>query len=136
MEPFGTGEVNHSGTFNANVMAMAAVTATLKRLRDEPPYAEIERVGGRLMKELGELGVRIQGLPMAFHATFSDEDVEVIDYRSLQRCDSDRYRRLARRLVEEGVWVASRGVWYVSAAHGDREVEIAVERAARAMEQL
>ena len=136
MEPFGTGEVNHSGTFNANVMAMAAVTATLKRLRDEPPYAEIERVGGRLMKELGELGVRIQGLPMAFHATFADEDVEVTDYRSLQQCDSDRYRRLARRLVDEGVWVVSRGVWYVSAAHGDREVEITVERAARAMEQL
>lgn len=136
MEPFGTGDVNHSGTFNANMMAMAAVTATLKRLRDEPPYPEIERIGGRLMKELGELGVRIQGLPMAFHATFADEDIEVTDYRSLQRCDSDQYRRFVRRLVDEGVWVASRGVWYVSAAHGDREVEVTVERAARAMESL
>lgn len=136
MEPFGTGEVNHSGTFNANVMAMAAVTATLKRLRDEPPYAEIERIGGRLMKELGELGLRIQGVPMAFHATFADDDLEVVDYRSLQRCDFDRYRRLARRLVDEGVWVASRGVWYVSAAHGDREVEITVGRAAKALERL
>ena len=74
MEPFGSGTVNHSGTFNANVMAMAAVTATLKQLRDEPPYEQIERIGGRLMKELGELGLRIQGTPMAFHATFADDD--------------------------------------------------------------
>jgi glutamate-1-semialdehyde 2,1-aminomutase len=136
MEPFGSGTVNHSGTFNANVMAMAAVTATLKQLRDEPPYEQIERIGGRLMKELGELGLRIQGTPMAFHATFADDDIEVTDYRSLQQCDTDRYRRLARRLVDEGVWVATRGVWYVSAAHGDKEVEITVERASRAMERL
>jgi glutamate-1-semialdehyde 2,1-aminomutase len=136
MEPFGSGTVNHSGTFNANVMAMAAVTATLKQLRDEPPYEQIERIGGRLMKELGELGLRIQGTPMAFHATFADDDIEVTDYRSLQQCNADRYRRLARRLVDEGVWVATRGVWYVSAAHGDKEVEITVERASRAMELL
>jgi glutamate-1-semialdehyde 2,1-aminomutase len=136
MEMFGTGAVNHSGTFNANVMAMAAVTATLTRLRDDPPYAELERVGGRLMKELSELGLRIQGVPMAFHATFADDGVEVTDYRSLQRCDADRYGRLARRLVDEGVWVASRGVWYVSAAHGDEEVGVTLERAARAMERL
>ena len=136
MELFGTGEVNHSGTFNSNVMAMAAVTATLTRLRDDPPYGELERIGGRLMKELSELGLRIQGAPMAFHATFAEDGVEVTDYRSLQRCDAEKYRLLARRLVDEGVWVAARGVWYVSAAHGDEEVEVTLERAARAMERL
>ncbi len=140
MEPFGTGEVNHSGTFNANVMAMAAVTATVRTLRDEPPYAEIERVGERLMKELGdlgaELGVRVQGLPMAFHVTFARDEGDVTDYRSLQRRDAGRYRRLAQLLVDEGVWVASRGIWYVSAAHRDREVDVTLERAAAAMRRL
>ncbi|MFW6090756.1 MAG: aspartate aminotransferase family protein [Actinomycetota bacterium] len=140
MEPFGTGEVNHSGTFNANVMAMAAVTATLRTLRDDPPYAEIERIGNRLMKELGDLGnglgLRIQGVPMAFHVTFAGTETEVVDYRGLARCDTDRYRRLARRLIDEGVWVASRGIWYVSAAHHDREVEVTLERAAAAMERM
>ena len=32
MEPIGTGEVNHPGTFNANLMGMAAVAATLRML--------------------------------------------------------------------------------------------------------
>jgi glutamate-1-semialdehyde 2,1-aminomutase len=140
MEPFGTGGVNHSGTFNANVMAMAAVTATVRTLRDEPPYEEIERVGERLMKELGdlggELGVRVQGLPMAFHVTFARDEGDLTDYRSLQRCDAGRYRRLAQLLVDEGVWVAGRGIWYVSAAHRDREVDVTLERAAAAMSRL
>ncbi|MGH9243743.1 MAG: aspartate aminotransferase family protein [Acidimicrobiales bacterium] len=140
MEPFGTGEVNHSGTFNANVMAMAAVEATLELLSDEPPYARIEQVGGRLMKELAhlgrEVGIRIQGLPMAFHAAFGPEDVETTDYRRLQLLDGARYRRLAAVLVEEGVWVASRGIWYVSAAHGDREVEVTLERVGKAVNRL
>jgi glutamate-1-semialdehyde 2,1-aminomutase len=142
MEPFGTGKVNHSGTFNANVMAMASVVASLKLLAERPPYREIERVGTALMDGLRtasrERGapLRLQGLPMAFHAGFGDEEEEVVDYRSLQRLDANLYRKLAGVLVEEGVWVAPRGIWYVSAAHGDREVEVTLERAGIALARL
>lgn len=137
LEPFGTGQVNHSGTFNANVMGMAAVTATLRRLADDPPYEQLERVGTTLMDGLRKLGeasglpLQVQGLPMAFHVSFGDG--AVTDYRSLQTRDADRYRKLADALVAEGVWVARRGVWYVSAAHGEDEVEITLERAEAAL---
>ena len=138
MERFGTGEVNHSGTFNANVMGMAAVAETLRLLADQPPYGEVERVGQRLMDGLDEVSrevgkpLRLQGLPMAFHASFG-EDTDVREFRDLQRLDLDRYRKLAERLVEAGVWVAARGVWYVSAAHGDRELEVTLERVEAAL---
>jgi glutamate-1-semialdehyde 2,1-aminomutase len=141
MERFGTGEVNHSGTFNANVMGMAAVAETLRLLADQPPYGEVERVGQRLMDGLDKVGrevgkpLRLQGLPMAFHASFG-EDTDVWEFRDLQRLDLDRYRKLAERLVEAGVWVAARGVWYVSAAHGDRELEVTLERAEAALRAL
>jgi glutamate-1-semialdehyde 2,1-aminomutase len=140
MEPFGTGEVNHSGTFNANIMGMAAVTATLRRLVDDPPYEQLERVGTTLMEGLRKLGeanglaLQVQGLPMAFHVSFGDG--AVTDYRSLQTRDADRYRGLADALVAEGVWVARRGIWYVSAAHGDEEVEVTLERAETALGRL
>ena len=140
MEPFGTGEVNHSGTFNANVMGMAAVTATLRRLADNPPYEQLERVGTTLMEGLRKLGeasglpLHVQGLPMAFHLSFGDG--AVTDYRSLQMRDADRYRRLADALIAEGIWVARRGIWYVSAAHGDEEVEVTLERAEAAMGRI
>ena len=42
VDEVGTGKVNHSGTFNANVMGCAAVVATLGILTDDPPYARIE----------------------------------------------------------------------------------------------
>ena len=140
MERFGTGEVNHSGTFNANVMGTAAVAETLRFLAEEPPYAEIDRIGLRLMDGLAAVShqvgapLRIQGMPMVFHASFGEETVW--DYRDLQRLDLDRYRKLVLRLVEAGVWVAARGVWYISAAHGDREVDITLERADRALRAL
>ncbi len=141
MERFGTGEVNHSGTFNANVMGMATVAETLRLLADQPPYAEVERVGQLLMDGLDEVSrevgqpLRLQGLPMAFHAAFG-EDTDVREFRDLQRLDLERYRKLAERLVEAGVWVAARGIWYVSTAHGDRELEVTLERAERALRAL
>lgn len=141
MERFGSGEVNHSGTFNANVMGMAAVVASLRRLSEEPPYARLEDVGSRLMEGLGDIArragapLRVQGLPMAFHASFG-EDVDVRDYHDLKRLDTDRYGKLVDRLIEHGVWVAGRGVWYVSAAHGDKEIDVTLERAETAFQAL
>ena len=50
MAKFGTGEVNHSGTFNSSVMAMAATVATLGVLLDEPPYPKVREHGLALME--------------------------------------------------------------------------------------
>jgi glutamate-1-semialdehyde 2,1-aminomutase len=132
MRLFGTGEVNHSGTFNSSVMAMAATAATVTELRERPPYAKIARHGTALMAGLRALGdqhglpLHIQGLPMAFHVSFGEADAT--DYRSLAGLDGERYARLAAGLVEHGIWVASRGVWYVSASHGDAELDAALTR--------
>jgi glutamate-1-semialdehyde 2,1-aminomutase len=132
MSRFGTGEVNHSGTFNSSVMAMAAVIATLTVLRDEAPYARVEEHGRALMAGLldsaarHDVDLRVAGLPAAFHVSFGDADVT--DYRSLQQLDLARYERLAAALVEHGIWLTGRGVWYVSAAHGPRELDVALTR--------
>jgi glutamate-1-semialdehyde 2,1-aminomutase len=137
MERFGTRNVNHSGTFNGNVMAAAATLATLDTLSDDPPYERIESVGAALMDALRALAaeasvpLHVQGFPCAFHVSFGEGD-DVVDLRSLQRLDAERYRRLAGRLVDAGVWVAARGIWYVSAAHGRRELDVTLERAAPA----
>ncbi|MFV2063133.1 MAG: aspartate aminotransferase family protein [Chloroflexota bacterium] len=140
MERFGTGEVTHAGTFNANVMGMAATDSTLRILEAEPPYERLAVIGGTLMDGLQELGQRfslplhVQGLPMAFHVSFGEADAT--DYRSLQALDATRYRSLAEQLVDHGVWVARRGIWYLSAAHGVREVEVALERSEAALSGL
>lgn len=140
MERFGTGEVNHSGTFNGSLMACAATVATIKRLTDDPPYDRITRLGERLMKGLGALaadcGLRlnVQGLPMSFHAGFGAGPVD--SYRQLARFDGTQYAAFARALIDHGVWVAGRGVWYLSAAHNDLDIDETLERIADAMKAL
>lgn len=132
MARFGTGEVNHSGTFNASVVAMAATLATISSLRDDPPYQAVAEHGNALMAGIRELGaahglpLHVQGLPVAFHVSFGD--VDATDYRSLRQLDLARYEQLADALVEHGIWVARRGVWYVSASHGPRELDAALSR--------
>jgi glutamate-1-semialdehyde 2,1-aminomutase len=139
MERIGTGVVNHSGTFNANLMGGAAVVAAIDALTADPPYRRVESHGERLMQGLRKIGdeaglpLRVAGLPMAFHASFAEGDVEVRDFRDLGALDLDRYRAFARTLAEHGVWVAGRGIWYVSAAHGDRELDAALERVEEAV---
>ena len=51
----------------------------------------------------------------------------------LAALDTARYAEFANVLIEHGVWVAGRGVWYTSAAHGDRELDAVLERAESAL---
>lgn len=142
MERIGSGEVNHSGTFNGNVMAAAATMAALEYLRDEDPYERVEQVGKALMCGLSELGkslsppLRVQGLPAAFHAFFFGDADEARSYSDLSRFDQSRYRRLAAALLEHGIWVSRRGIWYVSVAHTEKEVDVTLDRARKALAHM
>lgn len=137
MEPFGTGVVNHSGTLNSSVMACAAVAAAMKRLRDQPPYADLAVRGSRLQEGLRALAaehhldLNVQGLPMAFHVSFGHGPVETYD--GLQSLDLARYAEFASVLVEHGIWVTGRGIWYLSAAHTEADIDETLNRASSAM---
>jgi glutamate-1-semialdehyde 2,1-aminomutase len=65
---------------------------------------------------------------MAFHASSSTGDEPVSSYGRLKQRDSARYARLADALIDLGVWVARRGIWYVSAARTEADVTETVER--------
>jgi glutamate-1-semialdehyde 2,1-aminomutase len=137
MRGFGTGTISHAGTFNASVVACAATAATVQRLRDKPPYAELERLGSRLQSGLHDLAMEhgvplhVQGLPMAFHVGFGSGPIT--DHATLQRLDLAGYAEFARVLVEHGVWVSGRGIWYLSTAHTDADIDETLERASAAM---
>lgn len=137
MDGIGTGEINHSGTFNASVMACAAVVATIDRLTEDPPYETLDRIGESLKGGLAELAssysvpLNIQGLPMAFHAGIGEGPIG--SYEDVRRLDAAAYQALVDLLIDNGVWVAGRGIWYVSAAHTEADVEETLSRADKAM---
>lgn len=137
MGDIGTGAINHSGTFNASVMACAAVIAAIDSLTQEPPYETLDRIGERLKSGLAELAethstpLNVQGLPMAFHAGIGEGPIT--SYEDLGRLDADAYQALVDLLIDHGVWVAGRGIWYVSAAHTEDDVEETLSRVDEAM---
>lgn len=134
MEPIGTRKVNHSGTFNANLMSSAAVVASLEYLKQDPPYERLERITSDLTRGLLDLAaetsmpLRIQGVAGAFHASVADSEIEVRAFRDLARLDADAYLELVGRMIASGIWLSGRGIWYVSAAHGEHEVDVTLER--------
>lgn len=137
-----SGAVTHAGTFNGNTIATAAVLASLDELQDGSVYRRIETVGGTLMSALrglildNDLPMQIQGLPMAFHMRFDESAEPITTYERAQSLDTKRYGEFARRLIDLGVWIAYRGIWYVSAAHSVLDVDETVERIAPAFSEL
>jgi glutamate-1-semialdehyde 2,1-aminomutase len=129
-----TGALTHAGTFNGNTIATAAVLACLDELEDRSVYRHVESVGTALVDALTalvahhDIPIKFQGLPMAFHARFDAGAEAITRYGQLQALDHDRYSRFATNLIAAGIWVAYRGIWYVSAAHTLADVDETVKR--------
>jgi glutamate-1-semialdehyde 2,1-aminomutase len=137
------GTVSHLGTLNGNCAATAAALVTLSELgkNDGALYQQMEQMADMLVQGIRSLlaGRGITGLinqagPM-FHLMFTEEK-EVTDFASFNKRDAARYGKFAERLLEEGVLVRTSGLWYVSAAHGEAEVETTLESVNRALAGL
>jgi glutamate-1-semialdehyde 2,1-aminomutase len=130
-----TGAVTHAGTFNGNTIATAAVLASIDELSSGEVYEHIDKVGTLLMRSIrscaqaNTLDLHVQGLPMAFHVSFAAPRTPMTRYHELQSSDPGRYARLVDTLIDQGVWVARRGIWYVSAAHTEADVSETLGRA-------
>ncbi len=143
MEQVGPGGVMHGGTYNANVMSIAAGLAALEELsrHEGRAYRDMYRRGERLMEELPAIArrhgeaVRIFGVGPAFHVAFTG-DPDVHDYRAFSRIDGARRDRFNARLHSEGVRVTARGTWFLSAAHSDEDIEESLAAAERAFAVL
>jgi len=128
------GRATHAGTFNGNTIATAAVLASIDELASGEVYEQVGKIGTALMDSIrdcadaSQLELHVQGLPMAFHASFAAPRQPMTRYRDLDRTDPARYARLADTLIGHGVWVARRGIWYVSAAHTEADVSETLNR--------
>lgn len=143
MELTAAGGVVHGGTYNANLVAVAAAREALRLLTasGDGLYRRMNEVGERLMEGLRELSatidpsLRVQGLGTVFNTAFTD-GAEVVDYRSYQRADVKRQRRFLRSLQDHGVRVTQRGTWFLSAAHNAVDIDRTLTAANAALRQL
>jgi glutamate-1-semialdehyde 2,1-aminomutase len=143
-----SGEVVHAGTLNANPLCLAASRWSLDFVQSQGPShpARLQALGRRLMAGLADLATR-HGVPLrpqgpgpVFHTAILKlgvADGPIRDYRDyVTRHDAPRWALLRRCLLEEGVRAIERGLWFVSLAHTDADVDETLQRAKPAFERF
>lgn len=139
-----SGEVVHAGTLNANPLCLAAAKWCLDQilaLGEAHPGAMIG-LGNKLMVALTQLAQRFeiplrpQGPGLVFHCAMLKPGAAggaIRDYRDyVARHDAPRWAHLRRCLLEEGVRAIERGLWFLSLAHTEADIDEALARAERA----
>ena len=97
--------------------------------------------GGRLMKGIEQAGravgkrVHVRGVGTVFHVSFN-ETAEVVDYRSYLTRDAAAYGRFWAALQERGVRAIPGGLWFVSTAHTDEDIDRTLEAVGEAMKAV
>jgi glutamate-1-semialdehyde 2,1-aminomutase len=142
MKLFASGRVNHSGTYNANLSSIAAAVASLDELsaNGRAAYGRINAHGQALMDGIAHtarrLGIDMQvtGLPAAFHTCFAGHPIH--DYATYMRADRRRLSAFLVALLECRVRPTSRGTWFLSAAHTEKDVELTLEAVGRALRRV
>lgn len=135
-----SGPVYQAGTLAGNPIAVAAGLATLGRLADRGLYDELDRLGARLEKGLvAALGSRpgcVQRVGSMMTLFFGPPAVR--DYESALTTDTETFAAVFQGLVDRGVWIPPSQFesWFVSAAHGDDEIDRTAAAVAEAVESL
>lgn len=142
MDLIASRQVVHAGTFNGNPVVLAAAHAALTELgRDDgralrEAWARTERLRSGVAAALAATGIDAvaHGVGPAFVVTLGVTGA-LREYRDLLNADGATYGRFAEAILDEGVLILNRGLWYVSTVHSDEDIErtiTAAQRAARA----
>lgn len=130
MDLITSGAVGHAGTFNSNPIGMAATVATLGRLRRDQRelYPRVRATGQRLMDGIRRVAADA-GVPLLVDGpgpvfqTYLTAETAVRDYRDFAATDRAGMARLHAELLRRGVNVVPRGLWFLSAAHTDDDID-------------
>src|SRR5262249_3405813 len=107
---------------------MAAGVATLEELRDDPPYARLEQLGGLLADGLSRAAAeanlphQLARVGSMWTLFFNAEPVH--DYDSARKSDTDRFARFFWAMLDRGVYLPCRQfeAAFLSAVHTEQQV--------------
>ena len=123
------GSVYQAGTLSGNPLAMAAGIAVLSCLKDESVFKSIETQTRVLADGIRQI-LREKSLPGVVNQigsmfSFFILEGSVTSLSDLQRVDTDKFRVLYHRLIEEGLYFAPSPfeAAFMSAAHGPDDID-------------
>jgi glutamate-1-semialdehyde 2,1-aminomutase len=141
MQLIAEGKVIHAGTMNSGNPTVSAALATIEVLEEENVHPRLFALGQKLMEglrtEAKKAGqpVLIQGLGPMFHMGFTDRE-RVRDMREAFAYDKAKYAQFARGMQERGIRLIGRGLWYLSAAHTESEIDHAIATAGETLKEM
>jgi glutamate-1-semialdehyde 2,1-aminomutase len=124
-----SGPVYQAGTLSGNPLAVSAGLAMLRHIKAHSEiYAQLESRAARLTGS-APAGVTVNRVGSMFTFFFTDQ--AVTDYESAKRCDTARFGRFFRLMLERGIYLAPSQfeAAFLSAAHSDEDIDRTVEAA-------
>lgn len=136
------GPVYQAGTLSGNPVAMAAGLKTLEILKRDNPYPELEKRAKYLMDEAKKL-FEAKGVPVWINSIASMGCIfftegPVRTYADAVKSDTDLYSRFFWAMLKNGVYFAPSQfeAAFVSAAHGEGDIDETLEAIEKALREL
>lgn len=136
------GKVFQAGTLSGNPLATAAGIATLKELRDDPPYERLESLGSRLETGLAaaarESGVPYSTARVGSMLTLFFHPGPVTNWTHASRCDTQQFARYFWGLMERGVYMpcSQYEALFISSAHTEADIDLTIAAAKEALHKV
>ncbi len=133
------GGVYQAGTLSGNPLAVAAGLATLRILRRDNPYGELERKAKKLSDGvtaiLTEKGIRhtLNRVGSMLSVFFNPGPVR--NYEEALQSDRSVFSKLFADMLEQGIYLAPSAfeAWFVGTAHTDADIEQTLEAVKRSV---
>jgi glutamate-1-semialdehyde 2,1-aminomutase len=137
------GPVYQAGTLSGNPIAMAAGLATLKLLQSPGFHDELSAATDKLVKGLQQ-AADDNGIAMTTNhvggmfGLFFTEDKKVRHFEQVAASDQERFKKFFHAMLDRGVYLAPSAfeAGFISAAHGDTEIEATLTAAREAFATL
>ncbi|MEQ8210764.1 MAG: glutamate-1-semialdehyde 2,1-aminomutase [Lacipirellulaceae bacterium] len=123
------GEVFQAGTLSGNPLATAAGSATLRLLKEQPPYEQLEAYGAKLEEGMRAAAQRhsiphtIARVGSMMTLFFNDHHVE--DWGVASQSDTDRFAKYFWGMIQRGVYMpcSQYEALFFSAVHSEEDLQ-------------
>mgnify|MGYP006105559871 FL=1 len=141
MELFVSGGVMHGGTYNSQLLSMAATVATLDAVSAPGFHADLEvkseKLREGLTKAFVDAGIpaSVNSFPGFVHVGLGLSESPK-EYRDLIAVDKSRYAQFCHILLKRGVRTLERGAWFVSSKHNEDVLDETIAAASLAAKEI
>jgi glutamate-1-semialdehyde 2,1-aminomutase len=135
------GTVIHAGTMNSGQPTVAAALATIEVLERDKTHEKLFRLGRKLMEGLQSAArdanqkALVQGMGPMLHFGFTDQE-KVLDYQGTLGYDKAKGAQFIRGMQERGIRIIGRGLWYISNAHTEADIDRAIASASEVLAEM